>query len=66
MKYLVLTFAFALFGCHNRLRVASPQISRAPELTCIVVVQTDKWSAELAQAALEACSNAMRREERRR
>jgi hypothetical protein len=48
-----------LTGCHNRLRLASPQIQPNPQVTCIVLVQTDKLSAELAQTAMDACKDAI-------
>lgn len=48
----------ALAGCHS-LRVGSPQISRAPEIRCIVIVQTDKISVEIAALAVNACRDAI-------
>jgi len=46
-----------LAGCRSHMRVGSPQlkIQRAPEITCIVVVQSDEYSAEIAHAAIIAC-----------
>lgn len=49
-----------LAGCAPHLRVGSPQFQRAPELTCIVIIESpDKISAEVAQAAVNACRDAM-------
>jgi hypothetical protein len=47
-----------LTGCHT-LRVGSPQIQRAPEIRCIVVVETDRISAEIVGLALNACEDAI-------
>jgi hypothetical protein len=58
----LLIFALLPFtGCHSRLRLASPQIQRAPQVTCIVVMQGDKISEELAEAAMTACKDAIER-----
>lgn len=57
---MMLLASSLLTGCHGyRFRVASPQISRAPEIRCIVVVQTDYISEEIAQIAVNACKDAM-------
>jgi len=56
--------ALTLTGCHPRFRVASPQFQRSPQITCIVIVQSDsKVSAELAQAAVNACRDAIEQKE---
>lgn len=55
MRPLAIASLVLLLGCHNRLRLASPQIQRAPEIVCIVVVQSDTNSAEIARSAVEAC-----------
>lgn len=55
-----LAAVLALTGCHTgpRLRIASPQFQRAPEITCIIFVQGDKISDDLAKAAISACKDA--------
>lgn len=58
MRSVILLATFVLCGCHT-LRVGSPQIQRAPEITCIVLVEGDKVSPELAKAAIDACRDAM-------
>ena len=47
-----------LSGCHT-LRLGSPQITRAPEIRCVVVVQTDHISEEVAQMAINVCRDAI-------
>ena len=49
-------------GCHT-LRVGSPQIQRAPEIRCIVIVQTDTISKEVAELAIAACKDAIGHEQ---
>jgi hypothetical protein len=46
-----------LTGCSPHMRVGSPQVSRAPELICVVVIEQEphEISAEIAQAAIHAC-----------
>jgi hypothetical protein len=44
-----------LVGCHPHVRVGSPQIQRTPQLTCIVIIESDKVSDEIAKAAIHAC-----------
>ena len=53
-----LAATIALAGCGQPLRIASPQFQRAPEITCIIFVQGDKISDELAKAAISACKDA--------
>jgi len=57
MKPSGLLLLVLLTGCHQktRIRLGSPEIQHAPEITCIVFVQGDKISVELAKAAIEAC-----------
>lgn len=57
MKALPIT-ALLLTGCHG-LRVGSPQIQRAPEIRCIVIVETDRISKEIAELAVDACRDAI-------
>jgi hypothetical protein len=54
-----------LAGCSPHMRVGSPQISRAPELICIVVIEEDphKITEEVAQAAIHACRDGIDRHE---
>jgi hypothetical protein len=51
----ILLFTLLLTGCGQRLKIASPTFQRTPELTCIVFVQGDKISDEVARAAISAC-----------
>ena len=51
-----------LAGCHS-LRVGSPQIQRAPEIRCIVIVQTGTISKEVAELAVDACREAIDHEQ---
>jgi hypothetical protein len=57
--YALLLGAVLLAGCHSRIRLASPQVSRAPDV-CVVVVQADAKNdgADLAAAAIKACKAA--------
>lgn len=49
-----------LAGCGQHLHVASPNFRKAPQITCIVVVENDSTtSLELAKAALDACKGAI-------
>jgi hypothetical protein len=59
LAYALLLGAVLLTGCHTRMRVASPQITRAPDV-CVVVVQADAKNdgADLAAAAIKACKAA--------
>lgn len=57
-RIVVIAAASILTGCHG-LRVGSPQIQRAPEIRCIVIVQTDKISTEIAAMAVNACKDAI-------
>lgn len=61
MRRLAILAAVLLTGCHTRMRVASPQITRAP-VVCVVVVQADAKNdgAELAAEAIKACKAAAR------
>jgi hypothetical protein len=45
-------------GCKT-LRIGSPQFHRAPEIRCIVIIQTDEISALVAAMALNACKEAI-------
>lgn len=47
-----------LMGCKT-LRIGSPQFHRAPEIRCIVIIQTDEISALVAAMALNACKEAI-------
>jgi hypothetical protein len=60
MKPIPLLLLLACLGCGGArpLRIASPQFQRAPEITCIIFVQGDKISDDLARAAIEACKDA--------
>lgn len=55
---VLLSSALLLSGCQT-LRLGSPQIYRAPEIRCIVVVQTDHISEEVAEMAVNACRDAI-------
>ena len=58
MNALPIMLLLCFTGC--RMRVASPQFHRAPQITCIVVVETnDKQSKEIAEAAMNACRDAL-------
>lgn len=46
-----------LMGCHSHFRLASPQIQRPPDVTCIVLINGDINEA-IAKAAIEACKSA--------
>ena len=59
MRGISLFALFLLTGCHPRIRVGSPQFQRAPEITCVVFVQGDHIDAALAQAAINACREAV-------
>jgi hypothetical protein len=61
LRPAILISLLLLMGCHNHLWMAPPRFQRAPELTCIVVVQSDRISAEIAEAALSACRDARER-----
>jgi predicted membrane-bound spermidine synthase len=61
MRLPAIAALLLLAGCHNRLRLASPQIQRYPQVTCIVLVQTDQLSAELARNAMDTCKDAIER-----
>ena len=64
MRLLALVTVVLLAGCHNALRLASPQLQMGPpELTCIVVVQSD--DGDIAKAAVAACRDVVERERRR-
>jgi hypothetical protein len=53
---MVLPMLVLLTGCHSRIRLGSPQIQRsAPQLTCIVIIESDKMSDEIAKEAIRAC-----------
>lgn len=59
-SFLFTATLLPLAGCHTlRFRVASPVVQRAPEIRCIVVVQTDKISEEIAEIAMNACKDAI-------
>jgi len=55
----LLTTLLVCVGCHDRLRLASPQIQRmtAPKVTCIVVVEGNV-NEEVVEAAIDACRDA--------
>lgn len=55
---LIAATAVFLAGCHS-LRVGSPQIQRAPEIRCIVIVQADSISKEITELAVNACRDAI-------
>lgn len=61
----VLMAPLLLAGCHARFRVGSPQFQRSPEITCIVVVQSDKTSVEITKLAVNACRDAMEQKEQK-
>ena len=61
-KVLGMALILPLAGCHG-LRVGSPQIQRAPEIRCIVIVQTDMVSKEIAKLAIEVCKDAIDHEQ---
>jgi len=64
MVSLLIPPLLILTGCHPRLRVGSPQFQRSPQITCIVIVESDsKVSVELAQATLNACKDAIEQKE---
>jgi hypothetical protein len=63
-KKISLLLFLPLVGCHTRLRFASPQIQRGPVVTCIVIVDGDKFNAKLAEAAINACRQAAERKGR--
>jgi hypothetical protein len=69
MRKQLAVFALAapllLAGCHPRFRVASPQFQRSPEITCIVVVQSDKTSVEITRLAVSACKTALEQQEKK-
>jgi hypothetical protein len=54
MRAAALAALVLLTGCHPRIRLASPQINRAPEI-CVVFVQGEKINEDVARAAIEAC-----------
>lgn len=58
MKQYAIAAAILLTGCRT-VRVASPQYQRAPDLTCVVILQTD--NAELAKSALAVCTDVVER-----
>lgn len=58
MRPLPIPALLLLAGCHG-LRVGSPQIQRAPEIRCIVIVQSDRISKEIAELAVNACKDAI-------
>jgi hypothetical protein len=47
--------ALGLAGCGQHLHLASPSFQKAPEITCVVFVQGDKISDEVAKAAVSIC-----------
>ena len=57
-KLLSTALLLPLIGCHG-LRVGSPQIQRAPEIRCVVIVQTDTISEEVAKLAMDVCKDAI-------
>jgi hypothetical protein len=48
-----------LMGCHTKMRVGSPQITRPPDIvTCIVVVDMEH-SMDVMKIAAEICKDAI-------
>jgi hypothetical protein len=61
MRLLLFT-TLLLMGCHTRLRVASPQITRRPDVvTCIVVVDTQQ-NVDVVKLAADVCKSAIQDE----
>jgi hypothetical protein len=59
------TLLVLLTGCEPHFRLGSPQFQHAPELICIIVLDPNKVSAEIAKAALNTChENALLEKER--
>lgn len=67
MKPLAIIAALLLLTGCGPMRVGSPQFQHAPELVCIVVIEErpSKISAEVAEAAINACRNAAELEEKK-
>lgn len=55
MRLIAFIFALSCVGCHDRIRVASPQFQKAPEIKCIVIIEADKVDSKVIQDALNAC-----------
>ena len=58
MKLAAIMALLLLIGCHNGIRVGSPQLQRAPDI-CVVILQSD--DVELAKSAIDACKAAIDR-----
>lgn len=59
MRILMMPALALLMGCGQHLHVASPQFQRAPEITCIIIVESDKISMAIAQEAIATCKDAI-------
>jgi hypothetical protein len=55
MKASILLFAVFIVGCGQRFHIASPTFEKAPELTCVIFIQSDKLSDELAKTIATVC-----------
>jgi uncharacterized protein with von Willebrand factor type A (vWA) domain len=51
-----------LTGCHQRLRVASPQFQRAPQVVICIVIVTD--NSPTAEQAINLCRSAVEKKKR--